>query len=64
MLQEAKTRALPLLNRVPDVTPAAQACCGVCRSCTTTNVVTVGAAVLAGAGIHLVRLGKRLVRKA
>ena len=62
MLEQAKTRALPLLNRVPDVAPAAQACCGVCRSCATTNIVAVGAALLAGAGVYLARFGKRIVR--
>jgi hypothetical protein len=50
VLDRAKTRALPVLNRIPDVTPAAQACCGVCRTCTTTNIVTVGGAALAAAG--------------
>jgi hypothetical protein len=36
MLEEAKTRTLPLLNRKADLAPAAQACCGVCRICATT----------------------------
>jgi hypothetical protein len=50
MLEQAQRRALPLLNRAPDLTPAAQACCGVCRSCMTTNAITIAGATLA-AGI-------------
>jgi hypothetical protein len=53
-------RTLPVLNRTADLTPAAQACCGVCRSCMTTNVVTVGAAAIAGAGYYLARHARRL----
>ena len=41
VLDKAKTLTLPVINRIPDVTPAAQACCGVCRSCATTNVLTL-----------------------
>jgi hypothetical protein len=60
VLEQAKTRALPVLNRVPDVMPAAQACCGVCRSCATTNIVTVGMAALAGVGLYVGRFVRRL----
>src|SRR5436305_9293569 len=52
MLERAQTRALPLLNKgVADMAPAAQACCGACRTCVTTNVLTLatGAAVYAAA---------------
>jgi hypothetical protein len=55
MLERAKTRALPMLNRVPDLTPAAQACCGACRSCMTTNIVTVAAGAVAGAAYWIAR---------
>jgi len=56
MLDQAKTRALPVLNRIPDVTPAAQACCGVCRSCATTNILAVAGAAIVGAAAYLGRL--------
>ena len=49
VIEQAKTRALPLLNRVPDVAPAAQACCGVCRGCVTTNVFAAAGFALVGA---------------
>jgi hypothetical protein len=45
MLERAQVKALPVMNRAADLAPATQACCGVCRTCATTNVLTlVGAA--------------------
>jgi len=63
VLEQTKTRALPVLNRVPDLTPAAQACCGVCRTCTTTNVMTVGGALLVTGAVYAGRFVRRLVRR-
>ena len=60
MLDRAKTRALPVLNRVPDVTPAAQACCGVCRTCATTNILALAGMAVTGAGVYLARFAKRI----
>jgi hypothetical protein len=48
MLERAKGRALPVLNRAVDVAPAAQACCGACRTCVTTNLAAVAVAAAAG----------------
>lgn len=50
MLERAQTRALPLLNKSADVTPTLNACCGACRTCVTTNVVTVAMAALSWVG--------------
>jgi hypothetical protein len=55
MLDHATSRALPVLNRIPDVTPAAQACCGVCRTCTTTNVLTLTGTAIVGAAYWMAR---------
>jgi len=38
MLDRTRAKALPMVSRAADFTPAAQACCGVCRTCVTTNV--------------------------
>src|SRR5437870_3802552 len=46
MLERAQARALPIVNRTPDFVPAAQGCCGVCRTCATTNVLTLAGAAL------------------
>ncbi len=44
MLDRAKSRALPVLNRIRDMTSAAQACCGVCRTCATKSILAVAVA--------------------
>jgi hypothetical protein len=59
MLERAQTRALPLLNKSADITPALNACCGACRTCVTTNVLTVGMAALAALALR----GRRLVKR-
>jgi hypothetical protein len=51
MYERVQMKTLPLLNKTTDVLPAAQACCGVCRTCATTNVFALlGVAVAAVAG--------------
>jgi hypothetical protein len=60
MLERAQTRSLPLLNRAVDLSPAVQACCGVCRTCATTNILAVGSAAAAGLATVAVRFIKRL----
>jgi hypothetical protein len=59
MLERTKGRALPVLNRAVDLAPAAQACCGACRTCVTTNIFTVAAAALAGAALYVRRFFRR-----
>jgi hypothetical protein len=51
VLRQLSVRAAPLTNRAADYAPMAPACCNVCRTCTTTNVVglLLGAAALAAA---------------
>jgi hypothetical protein len=60
MLERTQARALPLLNRAVEVTPAVQACCGACRTCVTTNVVTLAGAAVVGAVLSLRRLFARI----
>ena len=59
VLQRAKTRALPVLNKTVELTPAVQACCGACRTCVTTNVLTLATAAVTGVGLHAARLFRR-----
>ena len=59
MLERAQTKALPLLNKSADLTPALNACCGACRTCVTTNILTVGMAALAWIGLQVNRLARR-----
>jgi hypothetical protein len=60
MLESTQRRALPLLNKGVELTPAIQACCGVCRTCVTTNVLTLAMGALTGLALYV----KRLARKA
>jgi hypothetical protein len=59
VLERTQVKALPLLNRSVEVVPAVQACCGVCRSCMTTNVFTLAAAGVAVVTVHARRLLRR-----
>jgi len=56
VLEKAQARTLPVLNQAVDLTPAVQACCGVCRSCVTTNVFTLIGAGVVTAGAYLARV--------
>jgi hypothetical protein len=56
MLERAQTRALPLLNKGVDLTPTVGACCGACRTCLTTNVLTLGLAAVAAVALRVRRL--------
>jgi hypothetical protein len=60
MLERAQTRALPILNKGADFAPV-QACCGVCRTCVTTNVLSLGLAAVTGAAVYLTRGVRRLL---
>ncbi|HUJ55368.1 MAG TPA: hypothetical protein VLW49_05205, partial [Gaiellaceae bacterium] len=41
MLERAQVKALPVLNKAAEYAPTTQACCGVCRTCATTNVLAL-----------------------
>jgi hypothetical protein len=60
VLERAQTRALPVVTRAADFAPAAQACCGVCRSCATTNLVGLAFAAVGGLGLAVGRFVRRL----
>jgi hypothetical protein len=59
VLERTQTRMLPLVARAADVAPVTPACCNVCRTCMTTNLV--GAAM--GAGVAIVVGARRLVSR-
>jgi hypothetical protein len=64
MLERTQARALPLLNRAVDVTPAVQTCCGACRTCVTTNVLTLAGAGIVGAVLYIRRVARRVLKVA
>jgi hypothetical protein len=59
MLERSTERALPVLNKAVDFAPAVQACCGVCRTCVTSNVFALAAAAVVGLGTSARRLVTR-----
>jgi hypothetical protein len=59
MLERSTERALPVMNKAADFAPAVQACCGVCRTCVTSNVFALAAAAVVGLGTAARRLVTR-----
>jgi hypothetical protein len=59
MLERAQTRALPLIGKSAELAPV-QACCGVCRTCVTTNVATLALAGITGAAVCFTRGARRI----
>jgi hypothetical protein len=56
-------KVLPVMNRAADHAPVIPACCNVCRTCTTTNIVGLAFGSVAAAGYGVARFGKRLLRR-
>jgi hypothetical protein len=54
MLERLAVRLAPITNRTAEYGPAAPACCNVCRTCTTTNLValTIGGLTVAGMSVR------------
>jgi hypothetical protein len=60
MLRQLSVRMAPVTSRAADFAPVAPACCNVCRTCTTTNVVGLvlgGFVAFAAAARQLLRRG-------
>jgi hypothetical protein len=63
MLQRLSVRVAPIANRAAEYGPAAPACCNVCRTCTTTNLVGLTLAGLTATGVAVARLARRNVHR-
>jgi hypothetical protein len=50
----------PVANRVADYGPAVPACCNVCRTCTTTNLVGLALGAVTVAGLGVARFAKSI----
>jgi hypothetical protein len=53
MVRRLSVRLAPVTNRAAEYAPMAPACCNVCRTCTTTNVVGLALGGLTAAGVAL-----------
>ena len=60
MLKQLSVKVAPITTRAADFAPVAPACCNVCRTCTTTNVI----GLVLGAGAALGAAATRLLRRA
>jgi hypothetical protein len=63
MLERATVRLAPVTARTADLAPVVPACCNVCRTCTTTNMIGLAMASVGGASYAVVRLARRIVRR-
>ena len=59
MLQRLYVRAAPITNRVADYGPVVPACCNICRTCTTTNVVGLAIGAVTAAAYGVVKFVRR-----
>jgi hypothetical protein len=62
MLQRLSARLVPIANRAAEYGPAVPACCNVCRTCTTTNIVGLAIGGLTAAGLGVSRFVRRTER--
>jgi hypothetical protein len=60
MKQFATLRLAQTASKVGEHAPLATACCNACRTCVTTNILTVLTAGLAGASVGVTRFLRRL----
>jgi hypothetical protein len=58
-LERTTIRVLPVVNRAVEHAPMATVCCNVCRTCTTSNIVTLLFAGAGGLALGMRRLARR-----
>jgi hypothetical protein len=61
MFRRLSVKAAPITTRVADYGPAVPACCNVCRTCTTTNLVGLAIGGITAAGVGIVALARRVI---
>jgi hypothetical protein len=59
MKQIATLRLAQTASKVGEHAPLATACCNACRTCVTTNILTLATAGIAGAGVAVTRFVRR-----
>jgi hypothetical protein len=60
MKQFATARLAQTASKVGEHAPLATSCCNACRTCVTTNILTIATAGIAGAGVAVARFVRRL----
>ena len=64
MKQIATLRLAQTASKVGEHAPLATTCCNACRTCVTTNIVTIALAAVAGAGVGVSRFIRRFIKAA
>jgi hypothetical protein len=64
MKQFATVRLAQTASKVGEHAPLATSCCNACRTCVTTNILTIATAGLAAAGIAATRFARRFTHTA
>jgi hypothetical protein len=59
MLRQLSVKAALITNKAAEYGPAVPACCNVCRTCTTTNIVGLATAGVVGSFAAVRRLVRR-----
>jgi hypothetical protein len=63
VVQRFSVRLAPIANRAAEYGPAAPACCNVCRTCTTTNLVGLAIGALTVAGVGVARFARNVASR-
>ena len=63
MVDRLALRANPIAARAAEYAPVVPACCNVCRTCTTTNVVGLVLGGATAAVVGAARFARRLARR-
>jgi hypothetical protein len=64
VLQQLSVRVAPITNRAAEYGPAVPACCNVCRTCTTTNLVGLAIGAITVAGLGVARFAQSITQRA
>ena len=62
MFERAQMRMLPVVNRASEHAPILPACCNVCRTCTTTNIVGLITGGFLAAAYGVARFARRFAK--
>jgi hypothetical protein len=63
VLTRLSVKAAPITNRISEYGPAVPACCNICRTCTTTNLVGLAIGGMTAAGVGIVSFARRFSAK-
>jgi hypothetical protein len=55
-------RAIQAAEKYGEHAPMATVCCNACRTCVTTNIISIATTAIAAMGVGLTRFGSRIAR--